>query len=548
MKIGTDKIKLEYLIPCGVLIVGLLCVLFVAWNNHKYNKINDNVTDSVEKYLEEYLGATLQTNISAGTLDKLDKEQTTGGVADAQALGLTKEDKDAIIESVVGTLTPSFMTQLNSNAEMVRQDTMQQLEKTIEQQVKEILASSDVLTDEQKDILVKQITVSVENEVLQVLKENYTELTNSITILETYVKNNLADIEKKLEDYKVQMSDMEKDISELQSKVDKLNVETSSDNSGLTNRLDKITENYNLLRNSFTQYINQMNQMLESLGLSGMDTSIIDMINTLSVTLQEADKELNAQMVAVTDDLQQQLDNNKAKIESLDKVSANLDKYIQAVEAGDETAREQLKTEIEASLTGLDETTQKSIQDVLNSASSDKSELQELIDTANNNLTTAKDALRNSITENTMKISELDTKIDTNTQQITDKITDNTSKISNLDQVSANLDKYIKAVESGDEAARTQLKTQIEDSISGLDEATKKSIQDVLDSASADKTELEGLVSSANNKIDTTKAELNNQITEMSKNLDAVKESLITGEFVTETDGSTTVVITIPTK
>lgn len=542
------KIKIQpiYLVAGGVALIVLVMVLMLAYNNHKYRAINNQVSESVEKYLQEYLGTTLQSNVSAGTIEN--EQDQKKGVEEEKVVQISKKEKEEIIKSVLGSVTPTLQAQLASNTSTVREQAIKELETTIDERVKGILSENDNLTDAEKDIIVKEVTVSVESKILEVLKENYTEMTNSITTLEKTVQDNLDDIRAKLEEYKTQMSTMEKDISDLKSKLDKLNVQTGSDNSSLNSRLESVSNNYTLLQNAFQKYINEMNTLLSNLGLSGNSTNLVTTINDLSVSLQAADEELSKKMDEASQNLQNQINNNKAKIDNLDKLQNELDKYIKAVESGDEAARDSLKAQIEKELGNLDSATRKSIEDVLNNAATDKDELQKLIDQANTNLNNTKNDLLNNVTENSVKIADLDQKITNNTQMLDNQLANNSEKIKNLDQISDQLDKYIKAVESGDQEARDNLRSQIEASMSNLDENTKKKIQDVLDSAADNKAEMQELIDQANTQITSSKEELSNQITALSGELDNMKESIMRGEFSTDSDGTPIITITVPIK
>lgn len=493
-------------------------ISLVGWNNYKYKKINENVTTSVEKYLEEYLGTRLQANVEAGTLEK---EQKNSGIAQDMIAEISKEDREEIIESVIGAITPSLQTKLESNNQTVRNETLKEMEKTIEEKVREILSTSDTLTEEQKEILIEKITVSVETKIMQTIKENYAELTKSIETLETYIDNNLKDIERKLNEYQTKMQNMENTIAELKSSINKLNVQTGSDNSSISNRLDTLTNNYNTLQKSFSQYVLEMDKLLASLGLDGEDTNLVEMITSLRTSLQAADEELNQKLDTLAGDLKKQLENNQAKLKNLDTVQAQLESYIKAVESGDETERGKLKESLEGMLGDLDDSTRKSIQDVLSSAATDKEELQSLIDAANGNIEKSKEDLNNSITNLSDELAGLNERISTVADNLQKQLDNNKEKMDNLNAVQGQLDQYIKAVEAGDENERNKLKQSLEGMMDSLDESTRQSIEDVLGSAATDKQELQGLIDAANANIEKSKDDLRNSITELSEKIDS---------------------------
>lgn len=510
--IAKEALKKIWVIVVGVM-VGLVMV-FVAVSifvtsqyNRKYEEINEQVSDMTEQYLEVYLDEMSQKNMPV-------QQSEIKQVRDKIIVNLLSEDEKAkIISNVLGTLTPELYKNINFSSEAIRQDTLSQLENTLQEKTLEILNNSDLLTEEQKQLITKEITIAVETQILNTINEQYTEMTAAITTIEKYVENNLSQMQEMLSQYEEKLKALESEIAALKSKIDQSNLNSKSDTKDLKKQLDDMESEYSRLTNSFLSYINSMKETMDSLDLE--NGNLIDQINDLKASLELADdllsasiKSLNSDLTSSSERLQEQITDNSNMISELDIVQKELQLYADAVKNGDEEARAKLQKKLEEYSKGLDDATRAHVNDVINSTTED---IDKKLANANQSISELEKKLTNSITANATAIEK-----------------DRSANVSDINEIIAELQKLI----SESETQNSTDQAKYEDALSQIAEK-KDGVWIPRESTTPTKA-----LSVYNTVINETKIE--NRITSVSETIDS---TMMKAEF--SADGST-LTITIP--
>lgn len=493
-----------------VMVFVAVSILVISQYNRKYEEINEQVSAMTEQYLELYLDDMSQDNMLVQQSGI--KKETQ--VRDKIIVNLLSEDeKTKIISSVLGTLTPELYKNINFTSEAIRQDTLSQLESTLQEKILEILDNSDLLTEEQKELITKEITIAVETQILHTINEQYTEMTAAITTIEKYVENNLLQMQEMLDQYEEKIKALEWEIAALKSKIDQSNSNSKSDTEDLKKQLEDMENEYSKLTNSFLSYISSMKQTMDSLGLDPENGNLIDRINDLQVSLESADdqlstsiKSLNSELTISSERLQKQITDNSDMISELDTVQKKLQEYTDAVKAGDEEARVRLQKELEEYSKGLDDATRAHINDVINSTTED---IDKKLADANQSIAELGKNLTNSITANATAIEK-----------------EQSANISDVNEIVAELQKLIA------ETQNTTDQAKYEEALSQIAEE-KNGTWTPRESVTPTKA-----LSVYNTVVNETKIE--SRITSVSETIDA---TMMKAEF---SEDGTTLTITIP--
>lgn len=508
--IPKDKLqKVLFFALIGILVVSVIISISVTSQyNRKYEKINDQVSEMTEQYLELYLDEMLPENMS---VQQAEKETQ---IRDKIIVNLLSEDeKEKIVSSVLDTLTPKLYRDINFNSEAIRQDALNQLESSLQEKILETLNNSSLLTEEQKELITKEMTIAVETQILEVLKEQYAEMTAAVATIEKYVESNLTQMQEILDQYEEKIKALESELAALKAKIDQLNSDSKNDTEDLKKQLENMENEYSKLTNSFLCYINSMKATMDSLGLDPENGNLIDRINDLQVSLELADdllsesiQSLNSDLTISSERLQKQITDNSDMISELDTVQKKLQEYTEAVKDGDEEARARLQKELEEYSKGLDDATRAHINDVISSTTED-------IDTkladANQSIAELEKNLTNSITANTTAIEK-----------------EQSANISDVNEIIAELQKLIA------ETQNTTDQAKYEEALSQIAEE-KNGTWTPRESVTPTKA-----LSVYNTVVNETKIE--SRITSVSETIDA---TMMKAEF--SADG-TTLTITIP--
>lgn len=501
------------LVVAGIVAVLLITGSFLVINQYsrKYKKIDEQVSDVTQRYLNQHL----EQMMNSLPVQNYDTGKSFTITARAS---LDNETREKMIASIIESLRPELYRNLNFSSEAVRQETMNLLEKEIEEKIIEKLENTDLLTEEQKEIIIQEITIAVETQILNILKEEYEEMTDAITTIEQYIKSNLADMEAKLAEYEAKLKALEEELYALKEKIEQSNVKSKDNIEELRKQLENMESNYASLTNSFFSYINSIKETMDALGLDPNDGSLIERINALQNELQSADQTLleeinilREELAVTTEELQKQIVNNSDRLEELNQVQNKLQEYADAVKEGDEEARKKLQAELEEYSKGLDEATREHISSVINSTTED---IDEKLAAANQSISHLEKELENNITLLNNRLNnvsdDLQSQIEDSATTLQKQIDNNSQKISDLDAVQKKLQEYADAVKAGDEEARKKLQAELEEYSKGLDEATRQHISSVIDSTTAD---IDQKLAAANRSIAELETDLTNDIT-----------------------------------
>lgn len=513
--ISKEALKqIRFVIVCVMIGLVMFFVAVSIWvtsqYNRKYEEINEKVSDMTEKYLEVYFDEMLQDNLPVQQ-SEIEKETQ---VRDKIIVNLISEDEKAkIISSVLGTLTPKLYKNINFSSEAIRQDTLSKLESTLQEKILEILNNSNLLTEEQKQLITKEITIAVETQILNTIKEQYTEMTAAITTIEKYVENNLSQMKEMLDQYEEKIKALESEIAALKAKIDQLNSNSKGDTEDLKKQLENMENEYSRLTNTFLSYINSMKETMDSLGLDPENGNLMERLNDLQMSMESADEllsaninNLNNDLATASERLQKQITDNSDMISELDIVQKKLQEYADAVKSGDEEARKKLQSELEDYSKELDDATREHISNVINSTTED---IDKKLANANQTIAELEKKLTNSITANTAAIEK-----------------DQSANVSDINEIIAALRKLIA------EAQNNTDKAKYEEALSQIAEK-KNGIWTPREAITPTKA-----LSVYNTVVNETKIE--NRITSVSETIDS---TMMKAEF--SADG-TTLTITIP--
>lgn len=489
-----------YIILISAFIVSMVFYVMFKNMNKKYKEIDTAVDKQVQVSLNEFLDTLGENGYQIETITADD----TNELSDVETVFLSKEDKQSIIDNVVSALSPAVYKELESKTELEKQKVLDELEKTIQEKVTETIAeiSGEGLSNIDRETIITAVTTIVESNMLEILSEKEKISEETIKTIQENIGKNVTELERQMQEYKSQMESLKSQYEKMVSDNKMDNQEYSSFYKDYQEFLKKYASNMsvtlttsNIVSSAEIEAANDRQVLSAKAG-----NDLLNRINTLS-------SESSGSLEQIRDDLQKQLADNSEKITKLSEVQEKLQKYTEAVKAGDEEARTKLQKELEEYSKGLDDATREHIKEVLESTTD---EIDEKLEAANQSIAGLETELKNSITENAAAIEK-----------------EKTANLADVNSIIADLKKL--AQDADKDADREKYEA-------ALGKIAEKKDGEWTPKENVTPTKA---LSIYNSVINETKIE--NRITEVSNNIDS---NMMKAEF--SPDG-TTLTITVPT-
>lgn len=518
-KIKARHILIMCFCGCIILLVAGISFLDAAQNENLNSEVKEIVRYTMEDYFSKY-------GIPVTTINTLAQESNVSG--------LSEEDQQVIIDSVINTLEPQIFRKIMSQSSEVRMQELEKFENMLEQSISETvetkLSETLVLSEQQTKLLTQETAVIVETQLMEVIQEKFSSYTEAVRTLEEKLKENITRIENTLNNYDTKLKNMEQSINELKKSSSQMNSEGSITNT--SKQIDILQKGY---QNFMNEYITHTANAL----------TVVDLVNNLSTQPAATDKavlsakagyqiysELNAfkkkmekdltnlgidinqdiitqinqinrsitGMGKRIDELETSMSNNLEELESASATKDNLEQVKRIMESALNSTKVALETQSSADLeaaynqleAAINAAGDKASQELLEAKNTLSNALNGTAQEAEQALNTVKTALESDIGDVNSKIQDADVKI----REINSTITSIKSDIGKLQEDTS--DNY----EELKQASAT--KTELANAKTSLDQSLSLTNQNIAN-----------LDTMTSEKLSETKAALNQAITDM---------------------------------
>lgn len=459
-KFGFTKTIRQVFIPFIVVCIGLAFMLCFAMNSEK--KVTHEIKEMVQYTMEDYLSEFGVSNVTVNTLEQPTTSSNTENITT-----LSKEEQQAIIDSVVGTLEPKMYKQINSSSENMRQQIVSELEIKLDQSITETietkLSETVVLSEDQKKLLIDNTAIIVETKFMEKLRENSEKNAEAVSTLERSISNNITKIESTLNSYDAKLQSMENSINELKTVAKQMNVSNAGSVTNIEQQISVLQNGYDSFRKEYithianaltvTNLVNDLTtepsadtdvmsakagykiysefktfkaKMEEDLVQMGIDINqdIMNQINQLNRSIISMGKRIDELEISMSDNLEE-LETASATKDSLEQVKRSMESALNSTKIALET---QSSADLEAAYNQLEaainEAGDRASQDLLDAKDLLNNALNGTAQEAEQALNAAKSALESDIGNVNLKIQEVDAKISEINSTITSIKTD----------------------------------------------------------------------------------------------------------------------------
>lgn len=213
------KTKTVKVITTLIAVSAIAVISGVSYIAYTYNEkldtikgiIEEQVTVDLQDYFTEYVNqSTMESGILENTVDNL--QQNTNKIY------LSKDQVNAIVDSVVNQVTPDLLKQIVSTNQTITLKSIEALEKEIDEKLQSIIPENTLSESEMKE-LADMVSLIVESNILKEYSkaEDMTVDLEELEILKNSIINKLKQINLAIDTYENKVVDLEKELKNLKN-------------------------------------------------------------------------------------------------------------------------------------------------------------------------------------------------------------------------------------------------------------------------------------------------------------------------------------------